>query len=364
MDDNNKDNKTSTHADDELDGARGHAALKHSAWRKLVQDTRDFWGCGTSDGAEEHQIPIEEHEGSRNGDQRGGQRRNHAGNYSESGGGGGRVLRLKRAPTALEFARIVRRNQPVVFEGLCADWNATRCWSREYLEQMLGNKARVNVAVTPNGLGDAVTQVDEADLCFAPQNVGTAGEVKNTSQRSVRSGDEGHLENVPQLAAGKYFVQPEERQMTMAEFFRMLLLPEVTTAEECNEAGTACCSESGTQQAPTPAEVNISGSPSNDLVAKERSQWSAKSQIAYLSYQNDSFREQFAPLQQDVPPSIDFAAAAFGNEPDAVNLWIGDERAVTTTHVDHYENMYAVVEGEKHFHLLPPPSGLGLYERE
>ena len=63
-------------------------------------------------------------------------------------------------------------------------------------------------------------------------------------------------------------------------------------------------------------------------------------QVAYLSYQNDSLREQFAPLRADVPPCLDFARDALGNAPDAVNLWIGDGRAVTTAHVDHYENLW------------------------
>lgn len=42
-------------------------------------------------------------------------------------------------------------------------------------------------------------------------------------------------------------------------------------------------------------------------------------------------------LYQDVPAYVDLAKDAFGNEPDAVNIWIGDERAVSTMHKDHYE---------------------------
>ncbi len=30
-----------------------------------------------------------------------------------------------------------------------------------------------------------------------------------------------------------------------------------------------------------------------------------------------------------------------------INLWIGDERAVSSAHKDNYENMYCVVVGEK-----------------
>lgn len=37
-----------------------------------------------------------------------------------------------------------------------------------------------------------------------------------------------------------------------------------------------------------------------------------------------------------------------------MNLWIGDERSVSAMHKDHFENMYAVISGEKTFTLLPP----------
>ena len=91
---------------------------------------------------------------------------------------------------------------------------------------------------------------------------------------------------------------------------------------------------------------------------------SKESRVLYLSHQNDSFRTQFKALSDDVPDTIHFATEAFGTKPDAVNLWIGDERSVTSLHKDHYENMYAVISGEKHFTLLPPSDVFGLYERE
>lgn len=67
----------------------------------------------------------------------------------------------------------------------------------------------------------------------------------------------------------------------------------------------------------------------------------------------------------DIEPQLGFAATAFRAPPDAINLWIGDERSTTTFHKDHYENLYAVVRGKKAFHLLPPTDvyrmGLQLY---
>jgi jumonji domain-containing protein 7 len=67
-------------------------------------------------------------------------------------------------------------------------------------------------------------------------------------------------------------------------------------------------------------------------------------------------------LAAEVPPFIEIAKEAFGNQPDAVNIWIGDERAVSSMHKDHYENMYCVVKGRKHFTLLPPAAIACLYE--
>ena len=47
-----------------------------------------------------------------------------------------------------------------------------------------------------------------------------------------------------------------------------------------------------------------------------------------------------------------------------MNLWIGDERSVSSLHKDHFENMYAVITGEKTFTLLPPTDILYLKEKE
>eukprot|EP01119_Soliformovum_irregulare_P002086 TRINITY_DN1215_c0_g1_i2.p1 TRINITY_DN1215_c0_g1~~TRINITY_DN1215_c0_g1_i2.p1 ORF type:complete len:171 (+),score=49.43 TRINITY_DN1215_c0_g1_i2:509-1021(+) len=51
-------------------------------------------------------------------------------------------------------------------------------------------------------------------------------------------------------------------------------------------------------------------------------------------------------------------------QPDAVNFWMGDDRAISSTHKDHYENIYVVVAGEKHFTLLPPTDLFCLYEKQ
>lgn len=76
--------------------------------------------------------------------------------------------------------------------------------------------------------------------------------------------------------------------------------------------------------------------------------------IFYIQKQNSNFFDEFGCLQDDSEADITWATAAFGRQPDAVNFWMGDARAVTSMHRDHYENIYCVVSGQKDFILLPP----------
>ncbi|KAL0811911.1 hypothetical protein ABMA28_009324 [Loxostege sticticalis] len=102
-----------------------------------------------------------------------------------------------------------------------------------------------------------------------------------------------------------YFVMPHETEMTMAEFL------------ECLEA-------------------------------------KRENMIPYIQKQNSNLTEDFGELLSDVEPEVDFASQAFNKRPDAVNFWMGDERAVTSMHKDPYENIYCVIDGYKDFILIPP----------
>ncbi len=61
--------------------------------------------------------------------------------------------------------------------------------------------------------------------------------------------------------------------------------------------------------------------------------------VPYYSLQNDCLRQELPMVAAMVPPCLPLTTESFGTEPDAVNLWIGDERSTTTTHKDHYENV-------------------------
>jgi len=85
--------------------------------------------------------------------------------------------------------------------------------------------------------------------------------------------------------------------------------------------------------------------------------------VPYVQHQNSNFREEYHELWGDVDEEIGFATEAFGCQPDAVNIWIGDERSVTSFHKDHYENLYAVVSGRKIFTIMPPVDSWRLYTK-
>lgn len=73
------------------------------------------------------------------------------------------------------------------------------------------------------------------------------------------------------------------------------------------------------------------------------------------SLENDNLRGEYEPLYKDVDKDIPWAKIAFGGqEPDAINLWIGNSRSVTALHKDNYENIYCQIIGSKHFVLLSP----------
>ena len=122
-----------------------------------------------------------------------------------------------------------------------------------------------------------------------------------------------------EMKPGEVFVQPEEREMTLREFATMLATP--TEDPDANAHA------------------------------------SRRPAVPYVSRQCGSLLEEFPSLVDDCADEIPFASEALGKRPDAVNLWIGDERSQTTFHRDHYENVYCVVRGVKVFHLLPPCDG-------
>lgn len=76
--------------------------------------------------------------------------------------------------------------------------------------------------------------------------------------------------------------------------------------------------------------------------------------IKYAQTQNDNLKGEYKALLADVPGNIPWARIALEKDPDAVNMWLGNNHSVTSLHKDDYENIYAQIRGQKSFFLLPP----------
>lgn len=205
------------------------------------------------------------------------------------------VQRVAWPLSPLHFYRdFVSRNKPCLLTGAIDHWSALSLWNQAYLTDQLRDK-EVTVAVTPNGRADAVCNV------------------------AVETPDQQ-----PQ----PHFVLPLERQMLMADFLQHMNQPSSQTS--CTPPGNCAADTTSNQHNTTHPEV------------------------MYIQQQNGNFTSHFPELADDVDADLPWASEAFGAEPDAVNLWIGNDQSVTSFHKDHYENLYAVVTGEKTFTLLPP----------
>lgn len=99
-----------------------------------------------------------------------------------------------------------------------------------------------------------------------------------------------------------------------------------------------------------PAETSMDMKTFRDMMENR----STTDAVPYLSEQDSNFTKSFPELHDDIDCSIPLADEAFGCLPEATNIWIGDERSVSSMHKDHFENMYVVLSGEKTFTLLPP----------
>jgi len=223
----------------------------------------------------------------------------------------GRVTRLASPPQPTTFQReYVQKSKPVVVAGAFTEWRCMKKWSLEYLASQNGD-ALVTVNATPDGRADSVK------WCQLPEDTAS----RKVSAVRDSSDSTGASDPV------RLFVLPEERQMTMRGFKAALT--------DCNSPQAKALGPNG---------------------------------VPYLSRQNDSLRAEFSAVADDVPSSGPaFAVGAFGECTaatsegtngssgfEAVNLWVGDGRSVTSTHQDPYENLYCVLRGTKRFTLLPP----------
>jgi len=79
----------------------------------------------------------------------------------------------------------------------------------------------------------------------------------------------------------------------------------------------------------------------------------SEDEILYIQTQNGCMTSEFEELTSDIDLDFNFAGA-LGEDPDAINFWMGEGRSVSSLHQDPYENFYCVVAGSKTFELYPP----------
>ncbi|TFJ81480.1 hypothetical protein NSK_007202 [Nannochloropsis salina CCMP1776] len=243
------------------------------------------------------------------------------------------VCRLTQPISALTFLRdFVQPSIPVVFcqgSGLMGeDWGLETWKDWKEIVEKIGGERLVSVNVTPDGRGDAILGLRE----WQSERGSGRGEVDDQDGSRNASGDAQENSDKPNSLSSprphptsrpqRVFVKPEERRMTFASFVKTLL--QASGGEE------------------------------------------QEKEVMYLSQQDDNLRREFPELlgKEQLPdkrgggqvPANGFPLAqqAFGSPPDAINLWIGDARSISSLHKDPYENMYAVLKGEKHFTLFPP----------
>ena len=199
----------------------------------------------------------------------------------------------------------VSKNRPCILQNLVGNWPALSKWdSDDYLVKTSGD-AQITVNVTPNGYADALTRI----------------------KGSIRKGN----------SERKVFVKPLEEKMSMSQF-----LDRLKSSKHTDDA-------TGSQPS-----------------------------VLYCSRQNNSLLDEFPSFIKDIEKHFTYATRSLLNQNlsstpnsdkvdtravEAINLWIGDDRSVSSTHQDPYENFYVVARGKKIFTMYPPSDIGFLYER-
>uniref|UniRef100_A0A7S0S0S7 JmjC domain-containing protein n=1 Tax=Chlamydomonas leiostraca TaxID=1034604 RepID=A0A7S0S0S7_9CHLO len=245
--------------------------------------------------------------------------------------------------TPLQFAtQYVSKNKPVIIEGALDAWPAMRLWNDGYLIRAAGSQP-ITVDVTPNGRGDAVTHVTR----HVPNPASKSGCCSEACDAAEEGSDAAASCSAPDGCSHRS--QPAEISADQGAD-----PDEAAPSTSYAPSDIRDLAAQGTQWFVTPCELKMTLEDFFDLFRSSRASEGATRVVPYVQHQNSSLTQEFAFLTKDIQPRISWADEVFGGSPDAVNLWIGDDRSVTSFHKDHYENLYGVVRGTKVFHLLPP----------
>lgn len=254
-------------------------------------------------------------------------------------------------PTYLEFSKQVSRGRPCVYR---LDPHASRSessldrpsrsakvraeiesllslpafsWSRETLCKKVRDD--VEVAVTPDGRADALYPLEPASPAPpAPSSSfsnGTLSDHDNNNKSAVDAN--AYNDSAETKPEEQVFVQPATVTMSLSSLFDKLCPPHAK--------------------------------PVSDKHGHEHEHESKG--VYYLQSQNSNLTSTpLSPLLSDLPTNLPFAEPVLG-DPEAINIWMGTDASVTSTHRDPYENLYLVLRGQKTFTLWPPVEELCLH---
>jgi hypothetical protein len=264
--------------------------------------------------------------------------------------GSAAIAVLPNPPTALEFSRdFVSKSRPCIIrnvfveegEGTPKQLTLGDIITTTTTQQQQQEDDRViTVDVTPDGQGDCV---------------------RTCRQHGTSTTTHGEEEEI--------FVQPKEYQMTLSEFRTRLRRQQEQqqprkTSHDLDIHGRPVLTFHAEEEPSSSATMSNDNNDDADM-HNGKTQYSLPpdDSVVYYSRQNDCLRTEFPELQSLFPVgALDWAQQAFGTSLDAVNLWIGNEAAVSSMHKDHYENLFYVASGEKIFTLCPPACVPFLYE--
>ncbi|CAH7667719.1 cupin-like domain-domain-containing protein [Phakopsora pachyrhizi] len=230
---------------------------------------------------------------------------------------------VDRLPTAMELSRQICRNRPLVIrsyhqrqqqhgqrdarvEGVEDDedievyhrMESIDSWNQSFILSNLGPDRLVTVARTPDGNADSI--VDD-----------------------------------------KYFVEPQYERMRVDEFFKKLKSASLRSKASKTKRGDE-------------RHLKIKDHQRSTIVPDDNRDDDGDD-VLYLQSQNGNLSDELSPLIKHLGSHLPLASKALADDrPDAVNLWIGDERSSTSLHKDPYENFYLVLKGSKSFTIFPP----------
>ena len=261
--------------------------------------------------------------------------------------------------TPLQFLQqYVIPHKPVILLGATNEWNAHVNWIGKQGLHYLSNHHNImenekiyghpTCTFTPNGRADAIYQNIHASNTVTFSSSSSSSDTIHTSRTTLTT----------QIPAD-IFVQPEEQALPFSTILSLLqeraMHPKY--CDNCNKNKPSSASSDPIHSTTSVSENNISSTLPSSLPCG----------YAYLSVQNDNLRQQLPYLLTDLGKEdiakVHIGTEALGNNPDAINIWIGYHGNISSIHKDHYENLLTVIAGVKRFVINPPSDILWLYEK-